>query len=272
MEYDDFSEAPEDYYEPSAPDNYFLQAQQDIRELYENDRESVFYIRQLQVKLEKKYYHWITNNAMIGLLKLGYLRDFRIPKERGTSARFFIHRSNRYGRRTINSIEKIIQEYSQDHITRSCGHRAEDLFCKALAMRGFMPVATKVKEYEGRKWEKSGHDLDFVFKKDGINYGCEIKNTLGYIDKEELEIKLEMCAFLGLRPLFIMRYSPHTYNYMIIDKGGFALLFKTQIYELSQEKLVQTMGKVLGLPVICSKAVPDGIIDRLDKWHKKQKV
>jgi len=60
----DFSEAPEDYHEPSQPDYYFLQAQREIRELYEKDRESVFYIRQLQVKFEKKYYHWITNNAV----------------------------------------------------------------------------------------------------------------------------------------------------------------------------------------------------------------
>ena len=215
MDYDDFLEAPEDYYEPSAPDHYFLQAQQEIRELYEEDRESVYYIRQLQVKFEKKYYHWITNNAILGLHKIGYLKDVRIPKERGTSTRFFIHKANRYARRTINRIEKIIEEYSQDRITRSCGHRAEDLFCKALAMRRFMPTASKVKEYHGKKWEKTGHDLDFVFNRDGVAYGCEIKNTLGYIDKEELEVKPGMCAYFGIRPLFIMRYSPKTYNKMI---------------------------------------------------------
>jgi len=270
MDYDDYREAPEDYYEPSSPDKYFLQAQQEIRGLYESDRESVFYIRQLQVKFEKKYYHWITNNAVIGLYKIGILKDLRIPKEKGTSTRFFIHRSNRYARRTINRIEKIIEEYSQDHITRSCGHRAEDLFCKALAMRGFMPVATKVKEYDGKRWKKTGHDLDFVFEKDDIAYGCEIKNTLGYIDKEELEIKLEMCEFFGVKPLFIMRYSPKSYNKMIYERGGFALIFEAQIYELSQEKLVQKIKNVLGLPVVCSKAIPDGIIDRLDKWHNSK--
>jgi hypothetical protein len=45
MDYDDFTEAPEDYFEPSTPDHYFLQAQKEIRELYEGDRESVYYIR-----------------------------------------------------------------------------------------------------------------------------------------------------------------------------------------------------------------------------------
>lgn len=269
---DDFFKAPEDYYEPSIPDHYFLQAQQDIKSLYEKDRESVYYLRQLQVRFEKKYYHWITNNAVIGLYKLGYLQDMRIPKDKGTSTRFFIHKSNRYARRAIQKLEKIVEEYSQDHITRSCGHRAEDLFCNALAMRGFMPVAKKVREYNGKKWEKTGHDLDFVFERDNINYGCEIKNTLGYIDKEELEIKLEMCSFWGIKPLFIMRYSPKTYNKMIIDKGGFSLIYETQIYELSQEKLVQKIKDVLGLPVDCPRAIPEGIINRFEKWHKRKSM
>ena len=139
-------------------------------------------------------------------------------------------------------------------------------------MRGFMPVASKVREYNGKKWENTGHDLDFVFKRDNIEYGCEIKNTLGYIDKEELQTKLEMCSFWGIKPLFIMRYSPKTYNKMIYDYGGFALIFETQIYELSQEKLVQKIKDVLGLPVICSKAIPKGIIDRFEKWHIKKNM
>ncbi len=271
VDYDDFLEAPEDQYEPTA-DSYFAAAQEEIRQLYENDKESVYYIRQLQVKFEKKYFHWVTNNAVTGLLKLGYLKDIRIPKEKGTSTRYFIHKSNRYPRRAINAMEKIIEEYSQDHITRSCGHRAEDLFVKALAMKGFMPDALKVKEYKGKKWVRTGHDLDFVFVRDGVAYGCEIKNTLGYIDKEELEIKLEMCSLFGIKPLFIMRYAPKTYNHMIYEQGGYAMIFETQIYELSQEKLVQTIKGVLGLPVVCSKAIPAGIIDRFERWHTKEKV
>jgi len=41
-----------------------------------------------------------------------------------------------------------------------------------------MPVARKVRTWNKKKWEKSGHDLDFVLERDGIAYGCEIKNTL----------------------------------------------------------------------------------------------
>lgn len=192
-----------------------------------------------------------------------------MPKEKGTSTRFFIHHSNRYAMRKIKKVEKIIVKYSQDHITRSCGHRAEDLFCNALAMRGFLPKPKKVREYKGRQWKKTGHDLDYVFTRDGIEYGCEIKNSLGYIDKEELELKLEMCTYFGIRPLFIMRSAPKTYINMINMQGGFALIFETQIYELSQEKLVKEIREIIGLPVDCPKAIPSGMIDRFEDWHEK---
>jgi hypothetical protein len=269
MDGDEFYEAPEGYEPPPTPDHYFVDAQKEIRELYEKDREGVYYIRQLQVKFEKRYFHWVTNNAIMGLHKIGYLKDFRIEREKGTSTRYFMHRSNRYPIRQVRKLEAVVEEYSQDHITRSCGYRAEDLFCKALALRGFMPVAQKVKEFNGKKWTKTGHDLDFVFRRDSVDYGCEIKNTLGYVDKDELDAKLQMCSYFGVKPLFIMRYSPKTYNNIIFKQGGFALLFETQIYELSQEELVRRIREVTGLPVICSKGIPDGIIDRFEKWHLK---
>ena len=103
-------------------------------------------------------------------------------------------------------------------------------------------------------------------------FSLDLDNTLGYIEKEELEVKLEMCDFWGIRPLLIMRYSPKTYNKMIYEKGGFVLIYETQIYELSQEKLVDKLKNILQLPVICSKAIPEGIIDRFEKWHKTKIV
>jgi hypothetical protein len=268
--YYDFIDTPEDY-EGSGPDSYFIEAQNKIRGIYDSDRESVYYVRQMQIKFEKEFFHWITYNAMIGLEKIGYLVDKTIKKEKGTSTRYFIHKSNRYYMRRIRKMEKLIEEYSDDTITRSCGHRAEDLFCSGLALKGFLPKGKKVRSYGGVKWDKTGHDLDLVFEKDGIAYGCEIKNTLGYIQKDELEIKLEMCEYLGLRPLFIMRGSPKTYNKMIIDKGGYAMIFEAQIYEMSQAKLVDRLREELGLPVDCPKAIPEGIITRFVRWHDRKK-
>ncbi len=39
MDEDEFYETPEDYEPPPTPDHYFVDAQKEIRELYEKDRE-----------------------------------------------------------------------------------------------------------------------------------------------------------------------------------------------------------------------------------------
>jgi len=59
---------------------------------------------------------------------------------------------------------------------------------------------------------------------------------------------------------------------MIIDKGGFVMIFRSQIYELSQEKLVGQLKNELGLPVDCPKTIPDGILMRFVNWHEKKKM
>ena len=156
--YYDFIDTPESY-EEYGPDSYFIEAQQKIREIYERDRQSVYYVRQMQIKLEKDYFHWITHNAMVGLEKIGYLRDIRIEREAGTSTRFFIHKSNRYPMRRIKKMEKLVEEYSDDTITRSCGHRAEDLFCNGLTLKGFVPKGKKVRSYG----ELNGRRLDMTW-------------------------------------------------------------------------------------------------------------
>lgn len=50
---------------------------------------------------------------------------------------FYIHPSNRYPKRKTNAMEKVIREYSKEHITRSVGQRAEDLFSMGLMEKGF---------------------------------------------------------------------------------------------------------------------------------------
>ena len=77
---------------------------------------------------------------------------------------------------------------------------------------------------------------------------------------------------MRVKPLFIMRWSPKTYNKMIIDKGGYAMIFEKQIYELNQAKLVERLKAELGLPVDCPKAIPDGILERFLKWHEREKA
>jgi hypothetical protein len=251
-------------------DSYFYEASKEIQELYKTNPQAVFYIRQLQVKFEKKYYHWITRNAIVGLEKIGLLKQTNISvisSGNKLELHFFTHPTNRYPKRAANELAKIVAEYSQDHIMRSCGNRAEVLFAEGLATKGFTIYMRKANSYGRKKWTKSGHNLDYIIERNGIAYGCEIKNKLDYIEKNELDIKLKMCKHLGIRPLFIMRASPTCYNNMIINAGGFALIFEAQIYDLSQKYLVEKIRMKLGYKADCPRSIPEGIINRFYRWH-----
>ncbi|MEW5817612.1 MAG: hypothetical protein AB1798_19715 [Spirochaetota bacterium] len=264
---EDFAPFDEDEYR--LQDAYFKQALQDITDLYEKDKSKVYFTRQLQVQLEKKYFHWITDDALRYLHRTDKLRLIKERLSEETPLHLYIHPSNRYPKRAIKEIKKLVMEYSTELVTRSCGHRAELLFGNSLMMNGFRLLGQNVNELQGKKWNKTGHNLDFILERDGIFYGCEIKNTLGYIEKEEMTIKLDICKYLGLAPLFIMRFTPKPYFKEILERGGITILFKYQLYEFSQRPLVDKIKNVLELPVDCPLAIEQGTMERMLKLHKK---
>lgn len=69
---------------------------------------------------------------------------------------------------------------------------------------------------------------------------------------------------------FIMRGSPKTYNYRIIERRGFVLIFEMQIYPFGYRELVNKIREVLDMPVDCPNAIPEGIVKRFVSWHEKQ--
>src|SRR6266567_7189186 len=42
------------------------------------------------------------------------------------------------------------------------------------------------------RWTRTNHDLDFIFERNQVAYGVEVKNTLGYPEHSEIFIKLTM--------------------------------------------------------------------------------
>ncbi|TET90471.1 MAG: hypothetical protein E3J35_06280 [Methanomassiliicoccales archaeon] len=144
------------------------------------------------------------------------------------------------------------------------------LFENALLERRFQFIDKHSNSCFGKSWKKTEHNLDFIVERDGIPYGCEVKNTLDYIPRDELATKLEICDFLGLRPLFIMRGSPKSYNYEIIGRGGYVWIFLKQYYPLGYESLVKEMTEVLELPVKICRVIEEGDVDRFENWHKRQ--
>lgn len=248
-----------------------------IRRLFEEHADRVFYVRQLQVLLEDKFFHWITARALDELEEEGFVRAEMAPlmsrlhvgtlPGAETAIRLVWFRGNRYWRRRAETVRKLVAQFSSPEFGRALGRHGEQMFDAALPRAGFLPRARNVREYRGGSWTATAHDLDRVFERDGVAYGAEVKNTLDYITLDELRVKLRMCEVLGLKPLFIVRMAPKSYVEEVRRAGGFTLIFKFQLYPHGHGDLAERVRRELGLPVDCPAAVADGTVRRLLNRH-----
>jgi hypothetical protein len=108
-----------------------------------------------------------------------------------------------------------------------------------------------------------------LIERDGIQYGIEIKNQLGYIDQTEFETKLAMMRFFGVRPMFIARMMPKNYINDVFKAGGFCLLLGDQHYPLLAAGLAKRVRDTLGLPTHAVKALPDTALKRFETFHER---
>jgi hypothetical protein len=266
-DYEDVYE--EEWLEGYTRDKVVDKAKEELVDFFEKNNEDVFYMQQLEVFFEKTFFHWITSKAINELIDDGLLNFEERALLGATRIKFVFNKGYRYYKRKINEKSQVVREYSDPNIAYACGRQAEVLFFNALTDRGFLSHGQNINEYEGKKWTETDHDLDFILERDGKIYGAEVKNKWGYIDKDELDIKLRICDFLGVKPLFIMRGSPKHYNNIIRLAGGYAMIFEAQIYSFGQGELVKRIKKTLGLLADCPRAIPGGIIDRFLRWHAK---
>jgi hypothetical protein len=140
---------------------------------------------------------------------------------------------------------------------------------RGMARAQFVMDGRNTRGHGGLLWDRSEHDLDFVFERDGRAYGVEVKNTLAYMDHDELVTKLAMCGALGLIPVFVVRMAPRTWVKEVGDAGGFVLILKYQLYPWSQRDLARRVAAELGLPVDAPRALAAGTIRRFTIWHER---
>lgn len=229
--------------------------------------EEIFYQRQLQIIFEAQFFHWITAYALSELTSDGYICSDALPLAGTGTITIYRAKTHRYWRRQARELISLVSQFSHGSFTRALGRHGELMFDAALPIEGFQPTGRGVRAYGGREWTETHHDLDRVFERDGVAYGVEIKNTLSYIEREELEIKVRMCKHLGLRPLFIVRMAPKNYINDVWERGGYTLVFKYQLYPHGQEAFAETVRENLQLPVDCPARIAEGTVQRFLKWH-----
>jgi len=240
-----------------------------MEKLFEVRPDEVFYERQIEVFFEDSIFHWITAKALHELVDEDQIQTDLVPLSGNTRIRFYWSSGKRSWKRKANAIRKLVREYSVQEFTAALGNHGEMMFDAALPRVGFVYKARDVRAYKGK--EAAGQrNLDRVFERDGLEYGIEIKNTLDYIDRDELREKITICKTLGLIPLFIVRMMPKNYIYEdVYQVGGFCLLFKWQLYPHGSKALAERVHNALELPVDSPKMIADGTLQRLLKGHEK---
>lgn len=237
--------------------------------MFEGRREEVYYGRQVEVLLERRFFHWITTRALGELANSGAINSTDMALAGQTRVRFYWSRRNRYWKRKAAAARKLILEYSDSSFCRGMGRHAETMFTAALATAGFVPTGENIRSYKGVEWGETEHELDRIFERDDVAYGTEIKNSLDYITREELRIKVKMCNKLGIKPLFIMRMAPKSYIEEVRRAGGYSLIFEWQLYPYGHEDLARRVRETFGLKVDSPRAIERGTIERFVNWHER---
>jgi hypothetical protein len=259
----------EDYYD-FQPDKKEIEAHTTFLEFFKTNNRNVFYSKQLEVTYEKHYYHWVTNRALHRLHEEGEILMEEQMLNHGIPIKLLWHKSLRYPKRAGKEIVALVNKYSSPDITASVGQQGEFLVLEAFTRFGFKVIGRNTNELDGNQWVETNHDIDFIFERDSVRYGFEVKNTLSYMNSKELEIKIRLCKSLGILPVFAVRMMPSNWIEQLRVDGGFALILKYQMYPLNCRSLVEEIKGKLNLPVDTPSALFDGTVSRfINHYHTK---
>ena len=259
----------EEHDEQRPPDPVEANAKETLKEFFEKNRETVFYSRQIEVIHEAQYFHWITNRALRELADQGNIRSQQQKLSTNTTINLYWHKSNRYYKRSAKTVVELVQEYTEFSHGGALGLHGERMVLHRFACSKFVHEGENTRQFNGKIWGRSDHDLDFIFEKDSVTYGIEVKNTLSYMDYEEFQIKIELCKHLGIRPVFAVRMIPKTWFKELTDAGGYGMILKYQLYPWTHNELAKKISRQLNLPVSAPKAIEQGTMNKFLSWHQK---
>lgn len=132
-DYADFKEA--EWAEVWPRDIKIDEARAELTGFFNENTEGVFYLKQVEVFFERKFYHWITAKAVNELIEDGFLRTEEVPLGEGARVKFVFNKKLRYFKRPISKCMELIREYSDPVIAIACGRQAEVLLFNALTRR-----------------------------------------------------------------------------------------------------------------------------------------
>lgn len=233
---------------------------------FEDHHEAVFYSRQLEVLFEREYFHWVTNRAIRRLVEEGRIISETRRLSIGSEVKLLWHRKFRFYKRTANEVFEMVDRYTSAATDGTLGLQGEHLIMAAFARGKYLLHGEAMNSHHGLQWQETGHDLDFIWEKNGACYGIEVKNTLGYLDVKEFVAKVKMCLYLGIKPVFAVRALPKTWAEAVIQAGGYAMIMRYQFYPWTHADLAGEIRTKLGLPVDTPRRIEEGTMQRFENW------
>lgn len=230
--------------------------------------ENVYYSRQLEVMFEGEFFHWVTNRALRRLITEGHINTETRKLSIGSEIKLVWYKTYRFYKRAASEVFELVDRYTNSATDGTLGMQGEHLVLAAFARNRFLLIGEECNTYNGVKWEESKHDLDFIFERDGVGYGIEVKNTLGYLDSREFVTKIRLARHIGVKPIFAVRSLPKTWIDALIKAGGYAMIMKYQFYPWTHKDLADEIQRILNLPVDSPKKIEQGTMQRLENWIK----
>ena len=229
----------------------------------------------IQIFLESNFTPSQVKNGLNSLENMGILSSIKVKVKSIGESKFYFSTKLKTDvifneiPNKIKRTSKWIGKYANVKVARMIGEHLHYLVKTELRAQGFEIIEEKhVRSYGLRRWNRTKHSLDIIAKhstKDLV-IGVEIKNMLPLIQKSEIMIKLEMCNYLGIVPVFACRWiEPYR---KLISEQGFLWQFKHQLYPIGQESFVTELNKRLLLPVKVAGEIPANSIIEFQNWLK----
>jgi len=269
-----------DYYDEPEPeqDEYTENALDLIEEIVATQK--VVTEREVKVRLEDRFFPWVTGRALKLLVEMGRVVKQGLPGRRGR-----IETKNFYSLPDFNYDEVVGEMREKRGVSKEVnamltGHApatyfAEDLFERAFASLEFEIIDRDASEYKGRKVTaipgKEPPNLDFILERDKVTYGADVKNWIRFEANTRNEVisKVELALQLNIVPFIIARYvDKSTIWNGIIKKGGICYPYRTLIFSPDFDSLARKANQLLGYPVLALDRLPTYKLERIESLHK----
>jgi len=236
--------------------------------------EKVVYRNEFRYRLEKQYYHTVTDYSVRRLEEgKAYNEGLKLvrtalPGRRSTAQRtpnvFYRFEDADYTSLIPIMKKKLELSTFVSELATSAGFHAQYLWRDAFTDLGFTIEKEDANDFGGKKATVGG-DIDFIAKKDGLVFGVEVKNSLEYPD--DLSRKVQIAIELGTIPVVVVRRVTWDVYGNLKKYGVLAKIYETSIMPGSYAAVVDDCKKILGMPLIALDSISRG-----SKAHLEEKV